>query len=196
MDKDFLIQLTNSVYRLTLLFPKKEPLRYKMRGVANDVLASSLRNNPSAKEGEGFFQKIQKDLEVLDGFFEVALVQNWVSPSEILAIKEKYDSLKRVSEKLETKTLAAIPVKKIIAADEKVAVNETVLKNELNHRQEKIIDFLKENGRAQVWQIKRIMPDITKRTLRRDFEYMLNQELIERIGERNDTFYQIKTIEA
>ncbi len=40
------------------------------------------------------------------------------------------------------------------------------------------------------------MPDITKRTLRRDFEYMLSQGLIKRIGERNDTFYQIEVDQA
>ena len=42
MNKDFLIQLTNDLYKLTLLFPKKEPLRYKMRELADEILANSL----------------------------------------------------------------------------------------------------------------------------------------------------------
>ena len=41
MDKNSLIELTNKVYKLTLLFPKKEPLRYKIREVADDILACS-----------------------------------------------------------------------------------------------------------------------------------------------------------
>ena len=39
MDKEKVIDLTNKVYRQTLLFPKKEPLRYKIREVADDFLA-------------------------------------------------------------------------------------------------------------------------------------------------------------
>ena len=53
--------------------------------------------------------------------------------------------------------------------------------------------ILKEKGRAQVWEIKQIFPEVSKRTLRRDFEQMVNQGIIERMGERNDTFYQVKT---
>jgi len=41
MDRNSLIQATNNLYRLTLFFPKKEPLRYKMREVANDILTHS-----------------------------------------------------------------------------------------------------------------------------------------------------------
>jgi predicted HTH transcriptional regulator len=59
-------------------------------------------------------------------------------------------------------------------------------------RQEKILEILKEKGKAQVWELKQIFPEVSKRTLRRDFEQMLNQDLIERMGERNETFYQIK----
>jgi hypothetical protein len=29
MDKDFLVELAKKIYHLTVLFPKKEPLRYK-----------------------------------------------------------------------------------------------------------------------------------------------------------------------
>jgi len=51
MDRSFLIQLTNEIYRLTLLFPKKEPLRYKMRELADDILANFLTEtgSPSAE---------------------------------------------------------------------------------------------------------------------------------------------------
>jgi Fic family protein len=37
---------------------------------------------------------------------------------------------------------------------------------------------------------------VTKRTLRRDFEKMLKEGIIERLGERNNTFYQIKTVQS
>lgn len=51
MEKKFLLQITNELYRLTLLFPKKEPLRYKMRELADDILANFLTEtgSPSAE---------------------------------------------------------------------------------------------------------------------------------------------------
>jgi len=58
------------------------------------------------------------------------------------------------------------------------------------------MDFIKENGRAQVWQIKEILPEVSKRTLRRDFETLLEQGILERIGERNNTFYQLKILQS
>jgi len=36
------------------------------------------------------------------------------------------------------------------------------------------------------------LPNVSKRTLRRDFEFLLKQGIVERIGERNETFYKIK----
>ena len=56
MDKVFLIQLTKNLYQLTLLFPKKEPLRYKMRELADEILAncliSPLKQNLSLEDFE------------------------------------------------------------------------------------------------------------------------------------------------
>jgi Fic family protein len=43
-----------------------------------------------------------------------------------------------------------------------------------------------------VWEIQKIFPDISKRTIRRDFRNLLKQKLIERVGERNKTYYKMK----
>ena len=75
MNKDFLIELTNNLYRLTLLFPKKEPLRYKMRELADEILANSLRIAENSKTVKNCSRPILEELEVLDSFFEVAKSQ-------------------------------------------------------------------------------------------------------------------------
>lgn len=187
MDKQFLVNLTSELYRLTLLFPKKEPLRYKMREVADDILVDLLM--PFPKKKKSLF-------EVLDGFFEVALVQNWVKSSDILAIKNEYVKIKE--NLLEIENNKAEPKKTDLMVKEKnweiMPIANGNNKNNFSflERQKKILEFIKENGRAQVWQIKQIFPDISKRTLRRDFEIMFKRGLLERIGERNNTFYQIK----
>jgi len=159
MDREKLIELTNKLYKQTLLFPKKEPLRYKMREVADDILA---------------FGK-EKDLEVLKKYFEVAKRQNWVSYFDLLEIEEEYDKIK-----------SDLP-----RAVQGPTSNE-LKKKRLDTRKEKILKVLKEKEKVQVWEIKEILAEVSKRTLRRDFEQLLKQGLIERIGERNDTFYKIK----
>ena len=163
MDKDFLIKLTNNLYRLTILFPKKEPLRYKMRGLADEILAD----------------QTEEKLEILNSFFEVAKTQNWVTPQDILNLQQEYSNVKE-----ELKKLSEVQLPKV---EKRREVEETI-----PGRQQKILEVLKEKGRAQVWEIQKIFPEVTKRTLRRDFESLLNQDLIERMGERNETFYQIK----
>jgi hypothetical protein len=186
MEREFLVQLTSNLYRLTLLFPKKEPLRYKIREAADDILA-----HPS-----------EKDIETLSRFLEVALDQNWVSPSDILAIKLAYDNLKSsLSEEKPGKKIGSLgsePVEEGFQQSVEGYLHQpvAVTAGHLVERHEKILDFLKENGRAQVWQIKQILSDVSKRTLRRDFEHLLKQGTIERIGERNNTFYQLKTIQS
>jgi len=176
MDKSFLIQLTNEVYRLTLLFPKKEPLRYKIRELADDILANCLTDN--------FKQNpTLEDLEVLDGFFEVAKAQNWVSPAETLKLQQEYSKLK---ENLKTQASSAP------RSGEDCGENSKAVPNE---RQQKILEILKEKEKAQVWEIKEFFPQVAKRTVRRDFEFLLEKGEVERIGERNNTFYKLKRIE-
>ena len=168
-DKSFLIQLTNMLYRLTLLFPKKEPLRYKMRELADEILA---------RPGE-------KDLEILDCFFEVAKNQNWASPNEILKIQEDYSKLKE-----ELKSFAKSAEFGVPKIEREHSVSSAA------GRQEKILEILKERGRAQVGELRKTFPQVSKRTIRRDFEFLLHQGAVERLGERNDTFYKLKTIES
>lgn len=193
MEKQKLIEVTKKVYHLTLLFPKKEPLRYKIREVADNILEDFIGGkNPK------IIYFLPQQLEVIDGFLEIAKAQNWVRSEELLEIQREYDNLKRV--------IIEITKKKNLFANNTGSENQEELSNSLQvssgtltrerkpmlERQEKILAFLREQGWAQVWQIKQILPEVTKRTLRRDFEVLLKQGLIERIGERNNTFYQIK----
>ena len=202
MEKQVLIELTKTVYHLTLLFPKKEPLRYKIREVADNILESFiLLKNPM------FINLLSQQLEVLDSFFEVAKAQNWVKSAEIVEIQRKYSDLRKELGKNNLEKLRNDVFLKItpdfnvpkntdaLMSDKNnplLQINKGVITKKALERQERILDFLREQGRAQVWQIKQILPEVTKRTLRRDFEALVKKGLIERMGEKNKTFYQIK----
>jgi len=191
MEKKFILQITNELYRLTLLFPKKEPLRYKMRELADDILFDLISVPQKTYRGQTPVS-LDGKLEVLDGFFEVAKNQNWIKPEDILNLQKEYIKLKgqlklkAESIKSEAKLTGVRPLQK----SELTEVRP--VQNSMNERQEKILAVLKEKEKAQVWQIKQIFPQVSKRTLRRDFENLFKRGIIERIGERNETFYQLK----
>ncbi len=192
MTKGFYIQLTNNLYRLTLFFPKKEPLRYKIREVGDEILAKILLLlQENSVKPKTLITDIERDLEILDSFFEVAKVQNWISPYDILDLQKEYSKIRGEFERFslikkeEQLTILDSPV--VQAETASLAKTENI-----NERQNKILEILKERGRAQVGDLKDVFPDISKRTLRRDFRDMLKQNLIERVGERNETFYILK----
>jgi len=188
LNKENLIELTNNLYRLTLLFPKKEPLRYKMRELADEILANSLRIAENSKTVKNCSRPILEELESLDSFFEVAKSQMWVKKEDLLNLQQEYIKLK---EDLEKSKIQNVEVQNVEVRPPQIPQLIPGPGKEINQRQEKILAFLRENGRAQVWQAKQILPEVSKRTLRRDFEFLLKQGKIERIGERNETFYQL-----
>ena len=190
MEKEYFIQLTKELYRLTLLFPKTEPLRYKLRELAAEILANLiliLKGN--FHQSGNLVEGIENDLEILDTYFEIAKDQNWVGPDDILEIQKEYSNIKEEIEKAKTEEENnSQPEIKENPEKEKVIGGEDII----NERQEKILEFLREKGRAQVGQLVSVFPQISKRTLRRDFRFLLKRGLIERIGEKNYTFYQMR----
>lgn len=195
MDKEYFIQLTKNLYHLTLLFPKKEPLRYKMRELVDEILANllSILEGNFHKSGN-FIAEIEKDLEILDSYFEVAIDQNWVRPEDALEIQREYSNIKEEIEEVKREEENNPPLRSV-----KENINDNPVESDndfINERQQKILDILREKGKTQVGQLVSVFPQISKRTLRRDFRSLLKRGLIERIGEKNYTFYQVKTIES
>ena len=203
MQKQEIIDITNKLYKLTILFPKKEPLRYKMREVGDRILENiiilEVFHNPipgdnflpvdNSKTKERIFE-LKTNLDIIISYFEVAKYQNWVSYFDVLEVEEKYDKikdnlLKSLFSKLEEKK------KKKTIVKQSVKVVKKEEKKDLDSRKKKIMDFLREKKQAQVWEVKELLPDVSKRTLRRDFEYLLKVGLVQRIGERNETFYRL-----
>lgn len=197
MEKEEILKITNELYRLTLFFPKKEPLRYKMRELGNEILALFLTSeNPQEQN-----QLISK-LEILDAFFDVVRAQNWVKPVDLLNLQLQYQKLKS-----QIKTSLSLPLnfvsrtqsffqkseEKTFSQKEKT---DFQISPSAEARQQKILEILKQKGKVQVWEIKQIFPEVSKRTLRRDFVSLLKRGLVERVGERNITFYRLKTKEA
>lgn len=155
-----------------------------MRELADQILANCLRL-PAVNNW------VSEDFEIIDSFFEVAKNQNWVSISELSKIQESYGKIKEELKKIPAAKPGAI-IKKEPTIEPEQKQAELIDGNLVNVRQQKILEVLRKKDKVQVWQLKEVFPEVTKRTLRRDFRYLLKQGLIERFGERNETFYKIK----
>jgi len=198
LEKETLIQLTSDLYKLTLLFPKKEPLRCKIRELADDILAnyiSKLRfdiscETPVINLNSKDNQDLVLDLETIDGFLTIAREQNWVSFSEVLKVSEKYVSLRKELEDIDDSRQRVMTLETVTA---ETGIDFDDL-SKSDQRRDMILKILKEKDKAQVWEFKKVFPKLTKRTLRRDFEKLLGQGLVERVGERNQTFYKLKSV--
>lgn len=222
MDKNHVVEITNELYRLTLLFPKKEPLRFKMRELADEILANSITYfNPVSNPliSPGLVENSHNLFEVLDSFFEIAKEQNWVKPVDILNLQQDYKNIKQGlkepkkqeeqqeqekqdQEKKEIVETASSPIQlnqglSSVPLPEPLIVSEppTMEKSniEVSDRQKRILDILKQKEGVQVWEVKDSFPDVSKRTLRRDFRKLLKDGLVERKGKKNTTFYKLKT---
>lgn len=191
MNKIDIIELTNKLYKLTLLFPKKEPLRYKIREIGDRILENlvslEISQNP-AKRGDFLIFEIEKDLEIITSYFEIVKWQNWISYFDVLETKEKYDKIKiDLLEYVENSKQEQKQEQKIKTYRGRASIASI----DLDRRKEKILTVLKEKEKIQVWELSKILPQVSKRTLRRDFDFLLKKGLIKRIGQGNNTFYSL-----
>ena len=65
-------------------------------------------------------------------------------------------------------------------------------KANLSGRQTRIMEIIRNKPKTQVWELQKVLPEVTKRTLRRDLDNLLYRELIIRQGEWNEVFYQVR----
>ncbi len=210
MNREEIIRITNKLYKTTSLFPKKEPLRIKMREVSDSLLSSfttldclnsenpgSFAENKKTKKRESLFE-IEKNIELLDAYFNVARWQNWVSYFDIVSLQEDYQKIKEgLSE--ETKEMISereeseeSPPKEQEEREEKKEDDKEIIRRGLCERKRKIINFLIGKESVQVSDLTGLFPNIAKRTLRRDFLDLFEKGFVERVGEKNNTRYFLK----
>lgn len=217
MDKNNLIQLTNYLYKLTVLFPKKDPLRYKAREIGSEILVDLIKREADLqglpeKKKEKIKEKeltIKGNLEILKGFFNIAKEQKWASLPAIEEIEREYNKLEEEIDRgkalereneLEKLDFSMKPKKAPVFVEEdneeQLDLPEIKKEVKLGPRKNKILELMKRREKVQVGELCQIFPETSKRTLRRDFRSLLEQGLIERTGESSDTFYRLKSYQA
>lgn len=218
MDDNF-IKIINSTYRLLDFFPDNDPLKAKAKERALKILEnlslvlesagwSSLKNERVKIE-------LSDDIEILKGYLQLGKYQGWIGGINYLILNKELDELLIKMRPIKTVTVGVIghqlnakinlndslevkkeDTKKQTKIREDLKREIAIVKNidqsgKISERQEKILKIISNKGDVQVADIIKQIPNITKRTIRRDIDDLLNKEKIIRRGEWNKVSYQI-----
>ncbi len=216
--KENVITLTNAVYRILDGLPESDPLKNR----AKEKTLAVLEYATVIFGAEGWFslQKekasllILEDIEILINYLEIGKGQGWIDTINFLIIVKEYrkikDNIVPPKNLLSKKNIVIISEVKnspskltdenkpnshnqfLIA--KKDSEKQNLLSDKALARQAKILEILAKINKAQVSDIIKEFPDITKRTIRRDLYELLKEGKITRVGEWNQVFYQISQI--
>jgi hypothetical protein len=197
MENKFL-KLTNTVYKVLEFFPESDPLKNRAKDRALAIMERLVLVNETS--GWASFQKekikaqLSEDIDVLLGYLWMGKTQGWLNSVNCLIIANEYEKIKEdIRPIIELTSIAANPVLNNMTKTIKKAtlVPKDTGNLELSERQRKIIDFLKEKGQGQVMDLQTVLSDVTKRTIRRDIDELINGGKIIRLGDFNKVFYKI-----
>jgi hypothetical protein len=206
MNEKF-IKITNSAYKVLEFLPEAEILKHKAKEKALAIMEGA-----SLIFGEkediwmdiGCLSEINKVLGNIDiflSYLEITKECGWIDTINFLILEKEYKRLEaeviKLKEKYQIKNLKPQPPQltggQIVTSQtsnfEKIQ-NTISQKKELTERQKKILEIVQKNEKTQVADIIKVLPDVTKRTIRRDMDELLKSGQILRAGEFNQISYK------
>lgn len=210
------VKLTNTVYKILEFFPEADPLKNRAKDRALLIMEHLILIKKEHTECPGWvsFQEekvksqLIEDIDILLGYLWVAKSQGWLNSSNFLIISNEYEKIKKdikpiIEPTMKLPGIDVLEVKENLLAEDQSQQEHILNKEEskeqnnynnlinISERQKKIIEFLNNNKRAQVMDLQTVLPDVTKRTIRRDLDELLNSGKIIRMGDFNQVFYKI-----
>lgn len=158
IDRNFYQKLALAVYGVTDFFPEKEPLRFHIREQADKILANLASANPHP-ENIGNKEDLLKDIRILYGYFDLAIMQNWVDPRNFSVLKREYGRVRELFEK------------------------------PLGNRQDKILEAVDGNGMVKIGDIIKLIPGVNRRTVLRDLDKLCQTGAMVRNGNGRGAHY-------
>ena len=208
------IKITNILYGVLNTLPESDPLKNRAKDKAL-VILENLTLLDGAKSWE-LSQKekalvmVLSDIEILESYLTIGKSQGWITDLNFLIIIKEYRNV--YQEIKSSKVLAAEDPKiaQIFVNDDRVlhdknpkvqvnSIKPIIVKAQIkeqehekySQRQERILQILGKQQKAQVADLIKELPKITKRTVRRDLDDLLKKGKVVRVGAWNQVFYQI-----
>ena len=191
MSQDF-VKITAAAYRVFDTLPDGDPLKNRAKELALEIMDIAVARNGDAV-------KLGQHITSLENYLQIAKDLGWLSDMNVLILAKEYRQLmatnnqdtrlpaRQARNKLQTSTKPQSSNPKTQTTNPKPAKSD----DSLSGRQQEIMKILQENQKAQVADIIKKLPDITKRTIRRDLDDLLKRGKVKRAGTFNQIFYQI-----
>ena len=187
MEKDF-VKITSAIYKVLDFLPEGDPLKNKAKEKALEILEGLTVLDQK--------EKLLGNIKILENYLEVAKGQGWIDGMNFLIIKREYDIIKSRIHILKTVVDNEMPKPQLPMTNQTPITKilnpkkEKVVKVEkYTSRQQKILKILDKKKKAQVADLIKQLPDVTKRTIRRDLDDLLKKDAIVRIGDFNQAAY-------
>ncbi len=195
MDKNYILQLTFLAYRITEDWPEAIFLKTQFKHLTSQILNDFvLVSNGSY----GLREQILKNINLLQDYLVEARNKKLINREEFLLLKQEYCKIPNYFVKSAQKKQEVEPETQKIQEKssnpkkpKKQKLQTNVDLHNLNQRQKKILNILKNEKNIQVWQLKQIFSDVSKRTLRRDLESLVEKNIVKRQGKWNEISYML-----
>lgn len=218
--QDEFIKITNAIYKVLDFFPDNDPLKNKAKEkvleiVENLTIVFDAEGWVSLKK-EKATAKLLDDLEIIESYLKLGKHQGWIDNINFLILIKECNKIKNeikppkgimrksleiisdIEESTPEISKPELPNNEIpnIVIDHSQhnykteEIKKDTSLHKISTRQIDILRILGNRGKAQVSDIIREIPNITKRTIRRDLDDLLKRGEIIRIGEYNQVFYK------
>lgn len=205
MEENNFLKITNALYKILDFLPETDPLKSRAKQITlaileNLTLISGTKGWVSLKKEMAAAQLLD-DISVLQNYLVVGRELGWIDNMNFLIISREYDAIKKqipapkgfIKESL--KITASFPPETQSpghAKNNSVHKEKEAVRKKYSQRQEKILEILAGRPKAQVSDFIKELPNVTKRTIRRDLDELLKDREIMRVGEWNQVFYTLQ----
>ena len=202
MDRNFFIRLAFAAHRVADALQDAEQIKMEIKNAADSVLAGlvllSDKDNVPKDKKKFLIPKILRNIESLTTSLDRAKQEGRVNPENFSVLEAEYGKIQymlQIFEEVEetpAQSRRAEPAKTKGPIKQEAGMPAAQEPRSITERQRRILEFLKTKREAQVWELQKVLPQVTKRTLRRDLDDLLEMNVIERKGEWNAVFYELK----
>ena len=204
MTLDFFVRLTLAAHKVAGILPKKESLGVQIQDSANKLLSALVllaqENLVTLEQKRTIVPKAIRELGVLVAYLNYAKRTTGVSPQNFLVLEREYNKvgefLRKLHEDMAQNNAESYAEPRrsesVRRPTSNILQNTSVSKENLSLRQTRILELMRNKPKVQVWELQKVLPEVTKRTLRRDLDDLLQRSLIIRQGEWNEVFYQMR----
>ena len=195
------LNLTLAIYRLTRLLPGEEPIGWQIRKLANEIIGDLALAN---------FKIVQKRIELLFLFFEIAQMQDWVKPANWQVLKKEYaelnqeilylelagESSKELSKKEKVKeeeNLApAQDMSHNVKKERKIRKDSAKRLAKMGQRQTEVLEEIRNKESIKFSDLISLFKDkVSGKTLRKDLKVLAEKDLIKKKGTNRNMVYYI-----